>query len=60
MECALHGIENKIEDENQVYLPETIDSLTTFSNLNKKLKTGEMENIYKKKNMRFWKNLENS
>ena len=38
MECALHGIENKIEDENQVYLPETIDSLTTFSNLKKKIK----------------------
>ena len=33
MESVLHGSENDIEDENQLNLPETIDSLTTGSNL---------------------------
>ena len=38
MESVLHGSENYIEDENQLNLPETIDSLKTSSNLKKKFK----------------------
>ena len=38
MESALLGSENEIEDENQLNLPETIDSLTTSSNLKKNSK----------------------
>ena len=38
MESALHGSDNEIEDENQLNLPETTDSLKTSSNLKKKLK----------------------
>ena len=38
MESALLGSDNKIDDENQLNLPETIDSLTTSSNLKKKSK----------------------
>ena len=38
IESALHGSENEIEDENQLNLPETIDSLKTSSNLKKNSK----------------------
>ena len=59
MECALHRSENEIEEENQLNLAEAINSLTTSANLKKKNQKTRKGRIYKKKNMRFWKNLEN-
>ena len=50
MESVLHGSENEIEDENQLNLPETIDSLKTSSNLKKKSKNKKSgKNLQEKK-----------
>ena len=59
MESVLHGSENDTEDENQLNLPETIDSLTTGSNLQKKFKKQKKWKNILEKSMRFWKHLEN-
>ena len=60
MEGALHESENEIEDENQLNLPKSIDSLiTSFSNLKKIQTTKKERKTYSKKNLRFSKNLEN-
>ena len=59
MESVLHGSENEIEDENQLNLPETIDSLKTSSNLKKNSKNKKSGNNLQEKNIRFWINLEN-
>ena len=55
MESVLHGSENEIEDENQLNLPETIDSLKTSSNLKKNSKNKKVGIICKKKISGFGK-----
>ena len=59
MESDLHGSENETEDENQLNLPESTDSLTTSSSNLKKIQKTKVRKIFKEKNIRFWKNLEN-
>ena len=59
MESVLHGSENYIEDENQLNLPETIDSLKTSSNLKKKFKKQKQWEKFSRKKIsgfgKIWK-----